>query len=497
MKRPFVLSSLALAALTAAAPQGSAAGGQSLAGPKASRGAGTIRAGNLAPGERADRRPAAGSYLLRVGESQVLQFRWVTRVAVGNPAVADVAVVSDDELLLNGKAPGETNLFVWDRSGRWGRHVVVAGADGPAAPDMVQLAAAVQRDLAGLPVDVSAVGDTLFLAGDVRSAEEKARVEAVAEAHHARVKSFLRVATAPPPRRSAAEAAAALSRVFAGGPVSARVLDEGSVVLEGNVTGDAAEQARRVARTLAPDVTVVDYFQAASPRMRQVLVRTRVMEVNRQRTRDLGLDWGSVVRDENGKTTIAQPFLFGQRVVGRMFGQILPVGAALTALQQQNAARVLSEPNLLVMEGNRGSALIGGEVPIPVAQSAGVGTAVTVEYKPFGIKLDVDVLGISEEGITMRVRPEVSDLDFTQAVTANGFKLPALRTRRTESVVRIRPGESLAIGGLLQHNEAQQKRAVPLLSKIPILGELFKSRSYQKGESELVILVTPEVKENK
>lgn len=433
---------------------------------------------------------------VRAGESQVLKFHWISKVVVGNSAVADVVPVSDDEVVLNGKAPGETNLFVWDRTGRSEYRVTVVGADRPVAVDLAGTAVTVRGELAKLPVKVSAMGDTLFLTGEVAQAEEKALAGAVAAAHQVKVQNFIRVADAPKPSQSPAEVAATLDRIFSGSAVTTRVADDHTVVLEGNVTGDAAEQMRRVAQSLGGSVTVVCYFHTASPKMRQVLVRTRVLEVNKERSRNLGFDWGSIIRG-GGSIGIAQPFFIGQGGPGTGLRQLTSIGAAVNALEQQNAARLLSEPNLLVMEGNKGSVLIGGEIPVPIAQGSGGGTTVTVEYKPYGIKLDVDVLGIGPDGISLQVRPEVSSLDNVNAVQMNGFRIPALRTRRAESVVRIRPGESLAIGGLLQKEEARQTRGIPLLSKLPVLGELFKSRSFQKGETELVILVTPEVKEER
>jgi pilus assembly protein CpaC len=442
---------------------------------------------------------APGLIVVRVGESKVLRFQWLAKVAIGNPAIAGVNIWSDDRVLINGRAPGRTNLIVRDRSGEWNCQVAVEGDDRPPTPNMEALAAAVRRDL-DAAVGVRAIGDTLFLDGEVRSADAKQRAAAIAAAHYGKVQNLLVVREVPAapdhPRQTAAELVTALNGIFAGGPVTARALDEYTAILEGNVTGEAAERARQVGKELAKGVAVVDYFQNASPRMRQVLVRTRVMDVNTQRARQVGLDWGSITLS-GGTVSITQPFRFGQQFAGGVLKQLSPIGAEVHALVEQNAARILSEPNLLVMEGNSGKTLIGGEIPIPIAQGSGGGTSVTVEYKPFGISLGVDVLSIRDDGITLRVRPEVSDLDFSQAVTANGFKIPALRTRRAESVVRIRPGESLAIGGLLQHTESKTTSAIPLLSKIPVLGALFKSRSFQKGESELVILVTPEVMEEK
>jgi len=283
--------------------------------------------------------------------------------------------------------------------------------------------------------------------------------------------------------------------------------DGQTVVLEGNVTGEQADQARKVAQAMSRGVVVVDNFGAVNNTLRQVLVRARVVDIDKVKSRQLGIDWGPVSLIPGAGGTLQrvvgdQPFLFGESPAGPFnFNQggplkrFDPIGFKLRALEQQNAARVLSEPNLLVMEGHKGGIHIGGEIPIPVAQQAGTGsgTSITVEYKPFGIRLDVEALSITDDSVTLRISPEVSALDYTNAVTVNGFNLPALRTRRADSVVRIKNGQTLAIGGLLQNDINQQVKAIPLLSKIPVLGEFFKDRRFQKGESELVILVTPEL----
>jgi pilus assembly protein CpaC len=232
-----------------------------------------------------------------------------------------------------------------------------------------------------------------------------------------------------------------------------------------------------------------------------------VVDIDRIKTKELGIDWGPVSLLAGPGGTLQrivgeQPFMFGEAGAGPFpldeggpLRRFDPLGFKLRALQRQNAARVLSEPNLLVMEGSKGGILIGGEIPIPVAQQSGsgAGTSITVEYKPFGIRLDVEVLNITEDGVNLRVSPEVSALDYTNSVTVNGFNLPALRTRRADTVVFIRRGQTLAIGGLLANDVNKQVKSIPLLSKIPILGELFKDRRFQRGESELVILVTPEI----
>lgn len=447
----------------------------------------------------------SGACTVKVGESQVLGFRWVSKVAVGNPTVADVVALSVNQVLVNGKTTGETNLFVWDKEGQHEYKVAVVQG----IHDMDEIARLVSRDLGRDDIKVRAINDTLFLLGQVKSPAEQQQAEAVAAAYTKNVKNFIQLAQAGAPEGPRpADVAKTLNQVFAGGNVHARALDDGqTVVLEGTPRGDQAEHARKIAQALSKGITLVDYFQAPAAGGRQVLVRSRVVDIDRVKSRELGIDWGPVFLEQGAGGVLRrvvgeQPFQFGEARLGPLkldqggpLSRLDPIGFKLRALEQQNAARVLSEPNLLVMEGQKGGILIGGEIPIPVAQQSGTGagTSITVEYKPFGIRLDVEVVAITDDGVNLRISPEVSALDYTNSVTVNGFNLPALRTRRADTMVHIRHGQTLAIGGLLQNDINQQTKAIPLLSKIPILGELFKNRRFQRGESELVILVTPEL----
>jgi pilus assembly protein CpaC len=447
---------------------------------------------------------------LKLGESQVLAFRWVSKVAIGNPTVADVVALSDNQVLVNSKGLGETNLFVWDKDGQHEYKVVVAQG----SQNLTDIARLVSRDIGRDEIKVQAINDSLFLFGKVKTASEQKQAEAVAAAYTPKVQSFIQLVqeNAAPASTGAEDVAKVLNQIFSGSSVRARALSDGTtVVLEGSATGDAADQARHVASAMAKGVTVVDYFQAASTGLRQVMVRSRVIDIDRVRTRELGIDWGPVqnVLGPGGIVTKIigqQPFNFGEPGgsghppynfdQGGPIKRFDPIGFALHALENKNAAKVLSEPNIVVLEGHKAGILVGGEIPIPVAQQAGTGagTSITVEYKPFGIRLDVEVQAIADDGMmTLRVAPEVSALDYTNSVQVNGFLLPALRTRRTETTVKIKNGQTLAIGGLLQNDLTKNVKAIPILSKIPVLGELFKDTQFQKGESELVVLVTPEL----
>ncbi|MDO8684981.1 MAG: type II and III secretion system protein, partial [Armatimonadota bacterium] len=204
-----------------------------------------------------------------------------------------------------------------------------------------------------------------------------------------------------------------------------------------------------------------------------------------------------------GFTASDQPFIFGESATGPFdildagpIRRLNPLAARLNALVTQNQAKILAEPNLLVANGNIASILVGGEIPIPVVQSGGSGTSsVTIEWKEFGVRLAIKPI-IGDQGvILLDVAPEVSNLDFGRAIKFSGFEIPALTSRKSQTTVQVRDGQSLLIGGLYNSEDRKNVKRIPLLSKIPLIGEFFKTTSTDKIRTELVILVTPEIVE--
>jgi pilus assembly protein CpaC len=164
------------------------------------------------------------------------------------------------------------------------------------------------------------------------------------------------------------------------------------------------------------------------------------------------------------------------------------IGAVVKALKQTGHFQSLAEPNLIAYNGQEASFLAGGEIPVPVVQGA-TGT-VTIEFKEFGIRLTFTPT-IAGDVIRLKVRPEVSTLDFTNGITLSGFRIPALSTRRAETDVELRDGQSFAIAGLLDNLAQNDKAAIPFLGQIPIIGYLFKSKADRKEQTELMVLITP------
>jgi len=286
-----------------------------------------------------------------------------------------------------------------------------------------------------------------------------------------------------------------------------RELDQMNVILRGwTADGRAAPAPTVSGGTPEPGgrINVVNAVQIDSSVARSVLVRARVVDIDKRALRDIGVEWGSVLFGGTAGAGVRdQPFLIGQQqaATDKLFGggKILPldpIGARVKALEEQNKAKVLSEPSLLVLDGREATFLAGGEIPIPMVQGTGVmggAGSVTVQFREFGVRLRILPTITSEETLQLDVTPEVSSLDYGNAVRLSGFDIPALKTRRAQTIVNVKNGQSLVIGGLIQSNQSNLLKKIPLLGDLPIIGEFFKTRAKSKGDSELVIVVTPEI----
>jgi pilus assembly protein CpaC len=226
----------------------------------------------------------------------------------------------------------------------------------------------------------------------------------------------------------------------------------------------------------------------------EIQIATVVAEINRTALNNIGVLYGGGSTSTNSTTpSLGSPGLFN-------FGLFTSPGQVATALQtliaqinflaQRNAARTLANPRLVVMDGQEARLLVGGQVPIPTVTTNG---QTTITYEDFGVKLEFKPQVQPGAPINLALLTEVSELDFSQAIVANGFTIPTIRTRRAETVVAMEPGQFLAIGGLIQNTDAKVVNKLPLLGDIPVLGELFRSTTFQKGESELVIFVVPTI----
>jgi pilus assembly protein CpaC len=315
--------------------------------------------------------------------------------------------------------------------------------------------------------------------------------------------------------------------------------DNGQVVLSGMASDAlAADKAFNLAKAWSPNGAVVNAMSVASPQ--QVLLKVRFLEVSRTAGRQLGINWAAIngsgtrgvttgqgglvtsppqiggTQNANGTPTVTcspsgtcPPFGSGifQAVgtlvgsnVGAPFGVILAeivnkgvkIDGLITALETKGLLQRLAEPNLVALSGDTASFQAGGQFPVPVAITSGIGIATpTIEFKDFGVLLRFRPTVLSDGIINLSINPEVSELDFTNAVTISGTTIPSILLRRATTTVELRDGQSFAIAGLLQADNARNISQLPWIGTVPVLGVLFRSASYQKDESDLVIIVTP------
>ncbi|MGV3479481.1 MAG: type II and III secretion system protein family protein [Sphingobium sp.] len=311
-----------------------------------------------------------------------------------------------------------------------------------------------------------------------------------------------------------------LSELMPHEKIGARISND-SVVLTGIVSSaPAVERARQIAATYAGEKVVNMLSVGAS---QQVMLEVRFSEVNRQASKQIGLNhsflgnktYGSI-GDLSTKSTLAisnsikdgapSPIIsidglsdaFGVGTLSYTIGS-LNLFSALDALERKGMVKTLAEPTLIALSGETASFLAGGEFPIPVLQGGGGGggsggggnNGITVEFKPFGVSLGFTPTVLDDGVINLVVTPEVSSIDPSASVTINGLVVPGLLTRRAKTTVELRDGQSFAIAGLLRNDFQDTVRQLPLLGSIPILGALFRSTGFQKQETELVIIVTP------
>jgi pilus assembly protein CpaC len=293
-----------------------------------------------------------------------------------------------------------------------------------------------------------------------------------------------------------------LKRRFVGSRLQASSIN-GRIMLSGEVVDAATlDKAVTIARQFGPEI--INSVSVMSPQ--QVLLEVRFIEISRTAGRELGVQWNhfggnSIInigdRTRNlpvvPATEAAAGLISGASPFGFLIARLVAGGAStdvlINALEQKGVARSLAEPNLVALSGDTASFLAGGEYPIPVAGSFG---QVTVDYKKYGVGLAFTPTVLGRGLINLKIEPEVSQIDSTHTVSvATGVAVPALIVRRASTTVELRDGQSFVIGGLLQTDNKNQIEQLPWLGSVPVLGTLFSSKSFQKNQTDLAIIVTP------
>jgi len=370
---------------------------------------------------------------LTVGQSLIIATpEPVKRVSLVSPEIADAMVITPRQIYLTGKAPGTTNLTLWESEDK-----VSAVVHLEVSPDISRFKEAMYKILPEeKDVQVTATHENITLSGNVSSTASLSKVLALAESYF--------------PKK------------------------------------------------------VVNLLQVSG--VHQVMLEVRVSEMSRSLLKRLGVNFAYISNSGqnfglsllNNLSTAAVPAAGLSGVSDKINGifRFLGGGATWTvfidALKEEGLLKILAEPTLITLSGKSANFLAGGEFPIPVPQSSGGGVpTITIEYKPYGVGLNFTPTVLSGNKINMQVAPEVSELDFNKAVTISGYIVPALTTRRVATTIELADGQSFAIAGLLKSDVREIVSKFPLLGDIPILGALFRSTSFQKNETELIIIVTP------
>jgi pilus assembly protein CpaC len=384
-------------------------------------------------------KPQTHDITLLEGRGELVSFpQDVTKVAISEPKIADAVVISPREVMINAKGPGRATMVIWETGADPTRYEINVTKD---TAEWDAFAKAI-NDAAGAPISVTGTGDTIVLSGKVKSAEDAKRLAGMAQT---RAKTVINLLQSPP---------------------------------------------------------------AAEPR--QIMLQVKFAAIDRVALTQVGFNLFSTNPKMIGTTSTEQftPPRFSQLTPGTgqtvnfsdllnlfAFRPDLNIGATIKALQENDLLQILAEPNLITVEGKTASFLAGGSFPFPTITTTPTGGAtapvITVQFKPFGVKLEFTPTVTPQGSIDLQVSPEVSSLDYANAVTLQGFVIPALSQRRAETEVILKDGESFAIAGLIDNRVIETLSKVPGLGDLPVLGKIFRSRSTQKSTDELLVVVTP------
>ena len=377
---------------------------------------------------------------LLVGRSIVISSpARIKRVSLADPNIAEAIVVSPTQVLVNGRAPGGVSLIVWDESDQSQAFEVSVDID------VLGLSQKIHEVFPTEDVHIETSRDVVMLSGKISSQQ-------------------------------------------------------------------VADKILEVVKNTTPKVTSL--MQVPPTPVGQILLQVRFAEVNRSVVKQFGINWLSLPGAKNIGTISTQQFAPPQltsqasgssgdtsSTIGLsdllnifIFRPDINFAATIKALQEQNVLEILAEPNLMTQSGKEASFLAGGEFPYPILQSAGGGggfAGITIQFKEFGVRLNFTPTLTPDGLIHLKVKPEVSSLDFTQALTLQGFVIPAIATNRVESEMDLVDGQTFAIAGLLDNRVTEQMQKIPGIGDIPILGKLFQSRSFNKSKNELLVVVTP------
>jgi pilus assembly protein CpaC len=397
---------------------------------------------------------AADILNVSVNGSRYMEDSGITRLAVGNPDIADIRLLSNNDYLVVGKKAGSTSLLVWSNNGRQEYNVYVSGDDEGTEK-------AIQKAIGYPGVKVQMMNGKVLLRGKVKNQYE----------HDSAVK------------------------------VAQLYLGSGG----GNASSATANGEGQGAAT---DSNIIDLLDMTNPS--QVRLEAQIIEINTSAERNLGIQYWSptigsgsnsgtssdsgnsssddLTRGSSGLFYTGEKFYNHRGSFGWLGSHFSSINASLQALVTEGKARILSRPSITTMSGQKANILIGGRIPIPT--SAGDGQ-IAIDWREYGIRLNIEPVVDAENKITSKVHAEVSTLDYGHSVTENDFSIPAIASREADAVINVRSGMTMAIGGLLNSQDGKTVTKIPLLGDIPIIGQFFRHTQKTRDNRELLILITP------
>jgi Flp pilus assembly secretin CpaC len=439
---------------------------------------------------------------IQSGHSIVLKTEGLTRVAVGDGRIAGVVPVGTSQVVVNAKAPGHTTLFIWAGGKRVTYEVTVT------QQQLDDLAQMLRSAISEPGVQVVSFDHSIVVRGTVSDGAQFQQINDIVGRFEAIVKAQDSViVNAVTISQNLTDLQRAIANLPGASNIRVDPDGKGNVIVSGNasdaVTAQAIlDRARGLAGPyLASNGQLIDRLNSLSNS--QIDIKVYVLEVDKTAQSNLGVSLQSAVFSPAlgpNTYTLSGPSFpvvegFSQPPSGlgftiQPFFRTITLAPTLNLLMQEGHAKVLSSPNLVTSPGAKATFLVGGE--IPVVTSTGLG-AVNVQYEPYGVQLNVTPEILGNGSVHTVVAPEVSRLDYANAVIVSGFTIPALLVSKLSTDVITRPGESIILGGLVNRLEMKTVSRIPLLSSIPILGKLFTSTAYQNQQSDVVFVMTPEI----
>ena len=460
--------------------------------------AGALALAALAAGPAAAQSESVQLLSIQSGHSVLLQTPGLSRVAVGDGRIAGVVPIGSSQLVINGKAPGHTTVFVWEATGRATYEVTVS------EQEVDQIAQMLRSSIDEPHVQVVSFNRSVVVRGTVADgahfqmlSDILSRFDKYAQSEKYTIVNAVTVA------HPLGDLQRGLAMIPGAGEIRVDPDGKGNVIVSGHAhdaqtVAAILERARGLAGPyLASDGKLID--RISTDTNSQIDIKVYVLEVDNTAAKNLGVQLQSAIFNGNNTYTISSnpsypvvenPEPNGAALKIGAFFRTITLAPTLNLMLQESHARLLSAPDLVTTPGIAATYLVGGQIPIPISTGLGV---VSIQYENFGVQLNVTPTLLGNGAVEAQIAPDISDLDFADGVQQNGFTIPALKESKLSTTVITQPGESIIMGGLVRHVETRTILKIPLLGDLPILGKLFRSTNYQNNQSDVVFVMTPEV----